>query len=82
MESRIIGRLLFLLGPEIPKHQRREEDACFIRVPHRIPISEDTFRFTNQPLNPVSVEVISEIVVGVLPLILQTNEAPSDGKQR
>jgi hypothetical protein len=64
-----------LLRPKIPKHQRREENSRFVRVSHDIPISEYPLCFLDQILNPVSVELIGEVVIGIVPFFLQTNEA-------
>jgi hypothetical protein len=47
----------------------------FVRVSHDIPISEYPLCFLDQILNPVSVELIGEVVIGIVPFFLQTNEA-------
>jgi len=66
---------LNLLRPEIPKHQCRKEDTRLISIPHAVPICEDSFRFSNQSLNPVSIKLIGEIVISVVPLLLKANKS-------
>jgi hypothetical protein len=70
---------LISLRPEIPKHQRRKKDARRIRIPHDVPVCEDSFRFANQSLNPVSIKLVSEIVIGAVPFLLKTNESACHG---